>query len=52
MNIVRSNNPSSLWNYTLSPGWTQEEVEILRQALMAIDNGSYLQTGRLRRKNF
>jgi hypothetical protein len=33
-NMVRSNDSKSLWNYTLSPGWTKEEGEVLRLALM------------------
>jgi hypothetical protein len=23
----------SLWNYTLSPGWREDEVKVLKQAL-------------------
>jgi len=33
-NILRPNDSTSLWNCTLSPGWTQEESDILRDALI------------------
>eukprot|EP01098_Paradermamoeba_levis_P005867 TRINITY_DN2439_c0_g1_i1.p1 TRINITY_DN2439_c0_g1~~TRINITY_DN2439_c0_g1_i1.p1 ORF type:complete len:198 (-),score=66.33 TRINITY_DN2439_c0_g1_i1:76-669(-) len=32
---------ASLWNFTLSPGWTREECEILRQAIMKFGFGSW-----------
>jgi len=31
----------SLWNYALSPGWTQEEVKTLKQALMCLGIGRW-----------
>ena len=31
----------SLWNYTLSPGWTEEEVEVLKVALMKFGIGKW-----------
>jgi len=31
----------SLWNYTLSPGWTIEEVEVLKIALMKFGIGKW-----------
>jgi len=31
----------SLWNYTLSPGWTKEEVEVLKIALMKFGVGKW-----------
>ncbi|CDW75399.1 UNKNOWN [Stylonychia lemnae] len=31
----------SLWNYALSPGWTQQEVEILKIALMKFGVGKW-----------
>ena len=31
----------SLWNYTLSPGWTIEEVEVLKVALMKFGVGKW-----------
>lgn len=41
-NIVRSNDSASLWNCTLSPGWTQSEVQVLRQALMKFGVGNWM----------
>ncbi|KAJ1661727.1 hypothetical protein IW140_006323 [Coemansia sp. RSA 1813] len=41
-NVVRSNDSASLWNCTLSPGWTQEEVQILRQALLRFGIGNWM----------
>ncbi|PRP75806.1 hypothetical protein PROFUN_08800 [Planoprotostelium fungivorum] len=32
--VVRSADSPSLWNYTLSPGWTKEEIEVLRLTTM------------------
>ncbi|KAJ1649704.1 hypothetical protein IWQ61_009291 [Dispira simplex] len=40
-NVLRSNDSASLWNCTLSPGWTQEEVQILRKALMRFGIGNW-----------
>lgn len=31
----------SLWNYCLSPGWTKQEVEILKLALMKHGIGNW-----------
>lgn len=31
----------SLWNYTLSPGWTDEEVSILKKALQKFGIGKW-----------
>jgi hypothetical protein len=31
----------SLWNYALSPGWTAQEVEILKIALMKFGIGRW-----------
>ncbi|KAJ1645366.1 hypothetical protein J3B02_001206 [Coemansia erecta] len=41
-NIVRSNDSASLWNCTLSPGWTQDEVQVLRKALMKFGVGNWM----------
>ncbi|OZJ06935.1 hypothetical protein BZG36_00178 [Bifiguratus adelaidae] len=40
-NVLRSNDSASLWNCTLSPGWTEEESEILRKALMLFGVGNW-----------
>jgi len=40
-NILRPNDSTSLWNCTLSPGWTQEESDILRDALMYYGIGNW-----------
>ncbi|KXN72479.1 hypothetical protein CONCODRAFT_4704 [Conidiobolus coronatus NRRL 28638] len=40
-NIIRSNDSASLWNCTLSPGWTSEEVQILRKALIKFGVGNW-----------
>ncbi|KAJ9059937.1 hypothetical protein DSO57_1036372 [Entomophthora muscae] len=40
-NVLRSNDSASLWNCTISPGWTQEEVNILRLALMKFGIGNW-----------
>lgn len=40
-NVLRSNDSASLWNCTLSPGWTEEESEILRKALMKFGIGNW-----------
>jgi len=31
----------SLWNYSLSPGWTQQEVEVLKLALQKFGIGRW-----------
>ncbi|KAJ2806416.1 hypothetical protein H4R20_001704 [Coemansia guatemalensis] len=41
-NVVRWNDSASLWNCTLSPGWTQEEVQVLRKALMKFGIGNWM----------
>ncbi|KAJ2844497.1 hypothetical protein IWW36_005163 [Coemansia brasiliensis] len=41
-NVVRSNDSASLWNCTLSPGWTQEEVQVLRKALLKFGIGNWM----------
>ncbi|KAJ2331296.1 hypothetical protein GGI00_003319, partial [Coemansia sp. RSA 2681] len=41
-NVVRSNDSASLWNCTLSPGWTLDEVQVLRQALMKFGVGNWM----------
>ncbi|KAJ2319880.1 hypothetical protein IWW52_001708 [Coemansia sp. RSA 2704] len=41
-NVVRSNDSASLWNCTLSPGWTLDEVQVLRQALMKLGVGNWM----------
>lgn len=40
-NILRPNDSVSLWNCTLSPGWTQEESDILRNALIYYGIGNW-----------
>ncbi|ORX79686.1 hypothetical protein BCR32DRAFT_281187 [Anaeromyces robustus] len=40
-NILRPNDSTSLWNCTLSPGWTQEESDILRDALIYYGIGNW-----------
>nr|KAJ3422518.1 hypothetical protein HK105_007735 [Polyrhizophydium stewartii] len=40
-NILRPNDSMSLWNCTLSPGWTREESDIFRQALMFYGIGNW-----------
>ncbi|KAI9476571.1 MAG: hypothetical protein EXX96DRAFT_577604 [Benjaminiella poitrasii] len=40
-NVLRSNDSASLWNCTLSPGWTDDESEILRKALMKFGIGNW-----------
>ncbi|KAJ1979787.1 hypothetical protein H4R34_002689 [Dimargaris verticillata] len=40
-NILRSNDSASLWNCTLSPGWSREEVQVLRKALMRFGIGNW-----------
>ncbi|KAJ2706550.1 hypothetical protein H4R19_005002 [Coemansia spiralis] len=41
-NVVRSNDSASLWNCTLSPGWNQDEVQVLRKALMKFGVGNWM----------
>jgi len=41
--FVRSADSKSLWNCTLSPGWTQEECDILRCAIMKYGLGAWTQ---------
>ncbi|KAJ1676129.1 hypothetical protein EV182_008812, partial [Spiromyces aspiralis] len=41
-NVVRSNDSASLWNCTLSPGWTEEEVQVLRKALIKFGIGNWM----------
>ncbi|KAJ3271567.1 hypothetical protein HDV01_006529 [Terramyces sp. JEL0728] len=40
-NIIRPNDSASLWNCTLVPGWTREESDILRNALMKFGIGNW-----------
>ncbi|KAF9209292.1 hypothetical protein BGZ49_005356 [Haplosporangium sp. Z 27] len=40
-NILRSNDSASLWNYTVAPGWSMQEAEILRKALMKFGVGNW-----------
>lgn len=40
-NVLRSNDSASLWNCTLSPGWSREEADILRNALMKFGVGNW-----------
>ncbi|KAJ3325477.1 hypothetical protein HDV06_004336 [Boothiomyces sp. JEL0866] len=40
-NIIRPNDSASLWNCTLVPGWTREESDILRKALMKFGIGNW-----------
>ncbi|CAG8579074.1 1311_t:CDS:2 [Ambispora gerdemannii] len=40
-NVLRSNDSASLWNCTLSPGWSEEENEIFRKALMKFGIGNW-----------
>lgn len=39
--VLHSNDSKSLWNYTLSPGWTEKEVEVFRIALMKFGIGKF-----------
>jgi hypothetical protein len=39
--IKNISDSKSLWNYTLSPGWTMEEVEVLKIALMKYGIGKW-----------
>ncbi|CEP18046.1 hypothetical protein [Parasitella parasitica] len=40
-NTIRPNDSPSLWNMTLSPGWTSEESEALRLAVMKFGIGNW-----------
>ncbi|GJJ73226.1 hypothetical protein EMPS_05584 [Entomortierella parvispora] len=40
-NILRSNDSASLWNYTVAPGWSMNEAEVLRKALMRFGIGNW-----------
>ncbi|CAG8598644.1 17933_t:CDS:2 [Funneliformis caledonium] len=42
-NVLRSNDSASLWNCTLSPGWSRDECDILRKALMKYGIGNWAQ---------
>lgn len=39
--FIRPVDSPSLWNCTLSPGWTREEVRILRLAVMKFGVGTW-----------
>jgi len=39
--IKNIHDSKSLWNYTLSPGWTENEVEVLKVALMKFGIGKW-----------
>ncbi|KAI9229590.1 MAG: DNA polymerase alpha/epsilon subunit B-domain-containing protein [Piptocephalis tieghemiana] len=41
-NVLRSNDSFSLWNYTLSPGWTEWESEVLRKAFIRFGIGNWM----------
>ena len=38
---INTAGSKSLWNYTLSPGWTKEEVDILKLALQKFGIGRW-----------
>jgi hypothetical protein len=38
---IKHNQSSSLWNYTLSPGWSVQEVDVLKRALMKFGIGRW-----------
>lgn len=38
---MQSTDSSSLWNFTLSPGWTSAEIAVLRLALMKVGCGRW-----------
>lgn len=40
-NHIKHNQSRSLWNYTLSPGWSPEEVEVLKSALQKFGIGRW-----------
>lgn len=39
--VLHCNDSKSLWNYTLSPGWTEKEVDVFRIALMKFGIGRW-----------
>jgi len=39
--LIRSADSPSLWNCSLSPGWTREDLEVLRLAIMKFGLGSW-----------
>jgi hypothetical protein len=41
LHLMRSTDSKSLWNYTLSPGWREEEISVLRLALMKFGVGRW-----------
>ncbi|KAI8913394.1 hypothetical protein EDD86DRAFT_179979, partial [Gorgonomyces haynaldii] len=40
-NVIRPNDSVSLWNYTLSPGWKEEEAQVLCQAVIKFGIGNW-----------
>jgi hypothetical protein len=40
-NLIRSADSPSLWNCTLAPGWTQEELSVLRLAIIKFGLGAW-----------
>lgn len=38
---IKSNDSNSLWNHAISPGWTSEEIEILKIALTKFGIGKW-----------
>ncbi|KRX10274.1 Homeodomain protein [Pseudocohnilembus persalinus] len=40
---MEQGNSNSLWNYTLSPGWNEQEVQVLKQALQYFGIGKWKQ---------
>ena len=38
---IEHNQSKSLWNYTLSPGWKPQEVEVLKKALQKFGIGKW-----------
>lgn len=40
-NVLRYSDSASLWNCTLSPGWTSDESETLRKAVMKFGVGDW-----------
>ena len=41
LNNMKVSSSRSLWNYALSPGWTAQEVEILKISLMKFGIGKW-----------
>jgi hypothetical protein len=37
----RSTDSRSLWNFTLSPGWVEDEIRVLRLAIMKLGMGRW-----------